>query len=175
MSNLHKVLTNRKTQEQIVLPKPKDAEIEIFDNSLLITEMDVNGVITYANRRFCKVSEYTKEELIGMPYSITCHPDMPEGLLVALWKIVRTKKIWRGYIKSLAKSGRYYWTLMYMQAKLDENREIVGYTATRRKAYSSARMEAEDKYNERQGKAYIDDEYFMRAELFHGDNIATLY
>ncbi len=173
MSNLHKVLKNRRTQEQIVLPKPKDEEIDIYDDSLLITETDIHGVITYANRRFCKVSGYTKEELIGMPYNITCHPDMPEGLLVAMWKIIGAKKIWRGYIKSLAKSGKYYWTLMYMQAKLDANKEIVGYTATRKKAYTASRMEAESKYKELQGQKHRNDEYFMRAELFHGDDLAT--
>jgi len=173
MSNLHKVLKNRLTQKQIIIPKPKDEEVEIYDDSLLITETDTDGVITYANRRFCKVSGYTKEELIGMPHAITRHPDMPEGLFVAMWKIITAKKIWRGYIKGLSKSGKYYWTLMYVQAKLDENKEIVGYTATRRKAYIESRMEVESKYKELQGKAYRDDEYFMHAELFHGDDLAT--
>ncbi|RUM67342.1 MAG: aerotaxis receptor Aer, partial [Sulfurospirillum sp.] len=67
MSNLHKVLKNTLTHRQIVIPKPKDEKIEIYENSLLITETDKDGIITYANRRFCKVSGYTKEELIGMP------------------------------------------------------------------------------------------------------------
>lgn len=173
MSNLHKVLKNRRTQAQIVLPKPKDEEVDIYDDSLLITETDTDGVITYANRRFCKVSGYTKEELIGISHTITGHPDMPEGLFVAMRKIINAKKIWRGYIKSLSKSGKYYWTLMYVQAKLDDNKEIVGYTATRRKAYIASRMEVESKYKELQGKAHRDDAYFMRAELFHGDDLAT--
>ena len=175
MSNLHKVLKNRLTHKQIVLPKPADKEVEIYDDSLLITETDTDGTITYANRRFCKVSGYTKEELIGMPHAITRHPDMPKGLFVAMWKIISAKKIWRGYIKSLSKSGKYYWTLMYVQAKLDENKEIVGYTATRRKAYVSSLMEVEKKYKELQGEEHVNDEYFMRAELFHGDALATQY
>jgi len=175
MSNLHKVLKNRLTQKQIVLPKPKDEEVEIYDDSLLITETDIDGVITYANRRFCKVSGYTKEELIGMPHTISRHPDMPEGLFVAMWKLITAKKIWRGYIKSLSKSGKYYWTLMYVQTKLDENKKIVGYTATRRKAYRSSLLEVESKYKELQGKEHINDAYFMSAELFHGDALATQY
>lgn len=173
MSNLHKVLKNRLTHNQIVIPKPKDEEIELYDDSLLITETDIEGIIHYANRRFCKVSGYTKEELIGMPHSITRHPDMPKGLYVAMWKIIRAKKIWRGYIKGLSKSGKYYWSLTYVQAKLNDKNEIIGYTATRRKAYESSLKEVEHKYNMLQGNEHINDEYFMRAELYHGEDLAT--
>lgn len=173
MSNLHKVLTNRLTKRQMVLPKPIESEITLYDNSLLITETDADGYITYANRRFCTVSGYTKEELIGVSHMITRHPDMPVGLFYAMWEIIRAKKIWRGYIKNLAKEGKYFWSLMYVQAKLDEDGKIVGYTATRKKAYEASCEEAEAKYKDLQGKAHIGDEYFMRAELFHGDELAT--
>jgi hypothetical protein len=108
-----------------------------------------------------------------MPHSLTRHPDMPEGLFTAMWKIISEKKIWRGYVKSLCKEGKYYWSLMYVQAKLDENDEIVGYTATRRKAYIASLLDVEKKYNELKGKKHCDDAYFMRAELFHGDALAT--
>jgi len=173
MNNIHKVITNTLTGNQIVLSKPTSREVPIYDDSLLITETDVKGIITYANRRFCKVSGYTKEELIGMPHSITRHPDMPEGLFSAMWKIISEKKIWRGYIKSLAKDGGYYWTLMYVQVKLDEDDNIIGYTATRRKAYTAPRLDAEKKYKELQGEEHQNDDYFMRAEFFHGNDLAT--
>ena len=173
MSNLHRVITNTLTKKQIVIPKPNHIEVPIFEDSLLITETDTKGIITYANRRFCKISGYSREELIGMPHSITRHPDMPVGLFHAMWKIISERKIWRGYVKSLAKGGKYYWTLMYVQVKLDEHDNVIGYTATRRRAYETSIKEAEEKYNELQGKEHINDTYFMRAELFHGDGIAT--
>ena len=173
MTNLHKVKTNTLTQAKIVLPKPIDEEINIYDDSLLITETDSHGVITYANRRFCKVSGYEKETLIGMSHALTRHPDMPVGLFHAMWDIIMSKKIWRGYIKSLAKDGRYYWTLMYVQARLNEKNEIIGFTATRKKAYKSSLIEVESKYKELQGKENIGNDYFMRALLYHGDALAT--
>jgi len=173
MSNLHKVITNTLTGNQIVLSKPNSTEVPIYDESLLLTETDTDGVITYANRRFCKVSGFTKEELIGMPHSITRHPDMPEGLFSAMWKIISEKKIWRGYVKSLAKDGGYYWTLMYVQVKLDNDDNIIGYTATRRKAYTASLLDVEKKYQELQGHEHSNDDYFMHAELFHGDGLAT--
>jgi len=173
MSNLHKVLTNTKTHKQMIVPKPIDEEVVIYEDSLLITETDSQGIITYANRRFCKLSGYEKEELIGMPHSLTRHPDMPVGLFHAMWKIISAKKIWRGYIKSLSKDGKYYWALMYVQAKVDENNEIIGYTATRRKAYITSLDEVSQRYRELQGEEHMNDAYFMRAELYHGDALAT--
>lgn len=173
MKNLHKVLTNTLTKNQIVIPKPNDNEVLIYDDSLLITETDTKGIITYANRRFCKISGYDKEELIGMPHSITRHPDMPVGLFTAMWKIISKRKVWRGYVKSLAKGGKFYWTLMYVQVKLDKDDKIIGFTATRRKAYDTSILEIEEKYKALYGKEHTNDDYFMRAELFHGDGVAT--
>jgi aerotaxis receptor len=108
-----------------------------------------------------------------MHESITRHPDMPEGLFKAMEKIVSQKKIWRGYVKELSRDGRYYWVLMYVQAKLDENDEIVGSISTRKKAYTSSAQEAQEAYEKRRGEAFIDDPYFMRTELFLGDSIAS--
>ncbi len=173
MTNLHKVLTNTLTKKQIVVPKPNNKELLIFEGSLLITETDTNGIITYANRRFCKVSGYEKNELIGISHSLTRHPDMPEGLFSSMWKIITAKKIWRGYVKSLSKEGKYFWSLLYVQAKVDEKDEIIGYTATRRKAYEESIIDAEKHYKELQGKEHIDNKYFLRAELFHGEGLAT--
>ena len=49
-----------------------------FDEKVIITQTDKAGVITYANRMFCKVSGYTYDELVGQPHNILRHPDMPK-------------------------------------------------------------------------------------------------
>ncbi|MBA1420940.1 MAG: PAS domain-containing protein [Epsilonproteobacteria bacterium] len=68
-----------------------------------LAHLDIHGIITYANRRFRKLSGYSKDELIGLPNIAHRHPDMPEALFKAMWKIVSEKKIWRGYVKSMTK------------------------------------------------------------------------
>ena len=173
MNNLHKVVTNTYTNTKIIIAKPIDEEIMIYDNSILLTETDTLGIITYANRRFIKLSGYTKEELIGSPQSINNHPDTPEGLLKARLQIVSEKKIWRGYVKSLCKDGKFYWSLMYMQAKLDQQGVLVGYTTTRKKAYPDSIKEVEKKYIELSGEEHIDHRFFTSAALYHGEGIAT--
>ncbi len=173
MTKLRKVIINTLTDVRQVQAIPLKNEVEIFANSVLITETDIEGIITYANRRFVNVSGFSKEELIGISSEITHHPDMPLGLFKAMWKIVGLKKVWRGYVKSLCKDGKFYWTLTYMQAKLDDSGNIIGYTISRKMAYPEAILEAEKKYEELKAHKDIDHEYFMSAELYHGEQIAT--
>ncbi len=173
MENIDKVLENRYTKEKVVLAKPIDNEIEIYENSILITEIDKDGYITYANRRYIELSGFSKKTLIGLPYIVDRHPDMPEGLFHARDQIVAQKKIWRGYVKSLCRDGSFYWTLTYMQPKLNDEGKIIGYTLTRRQAYPESIKEMEKVYNTLQGEEHIGDPFFMRGELFHGEDLAT--
>lgn len=173
MNNLHRVIKNTRTNEQIVIAKPTDNELLLYDNSVLVSETNIQGIITYTNRRFQTLSGYTSDELIGSPHNIVRHPDMPKGIFKAMWKIIAQKKIWRGYVKSLAKDGSYYWTLSYIQPKVNDKDDITGYTATRRMAFPESILEAEAKYAELMGDEHIDHEYFMSAELYHGTTLAT--
>jgi len=173
MTKLRKVITNTLTNVKIVQATPIEEEIHVYDNSVLITETDAKGIITYANRRFINLSGFSKEELLGAPHNITRHPDMPLGLFKAMWKIITSKKVWRGYVKSLRKDGKFYWTLTYIQAKIDESGTIIGYTASRKMAYRKSIIEAEEKYHKLKGFQNVDDEYFMSSELYHGEQLAT--
>ena len=139
----------------------------------MITETDVSGVITYANKRFLEFTGFPKRELIGLPHSIVRHPDTPVGLYTAMWEIISSRKVWRGYLKSLCKDGSFFWALLYIQPKLDDKGDIVGYVASRRDAYADAVKDVEARYNALQGEAHIGDEYFMRTELYHGEDMAT--
>jgi len=173
MNNLHRVIKNTRTNEQIIIAKPTDKELLLYNSSVLVSETNLEGIITYTNRRFQSLSGYTSDELIGSPHNIVRHPDIPKGLFKAMWKIIAEKKIWRGYVKSLAKDGSYYWTLSYIQAKVNSEGEVTGYTATRKMAYPESILEVEAKYEELMGDEHADHEYFMSAELYHGTNLAT--
>ena len=173
MNNSHRVIKNNYTNKQIIIAKPTDKEVLIYSDSVLVSETNIEGIITYANRRFQTLSGYTSDELIGAPHNIVRHPDIPIGLFKAMWKIITEKKIWRGYIKNLTKDGSYYWTLSYIQAKVNEEGNITGYTATRRRAYLESIQEVEAEYAELMGDKHIDDKYFMRGELFHGTGLET--
>ena len=172
MSNLHKVFTNVLTKEQFVQVKPLTIN-KHYDGKTMITETDKEGIITYANRNFLEFNGFERKELIGLPHSIVRHPDMPKGVFRAMWKIISQKKIWRGYLKNMCRDGSYYWALVYIQPKLDDKGNIIGYVANRRDAYPRAIAEVQEKYDALKGDEHMDDPYFMRAELYHGEGLAT--
>jgi aerotaxis receptor len=164
--------TNKYTHEVLTKNTPTGIEKE-YDGKPMITETDEDGVITYANRNFLEFTGFEKRELIGLSHNIVRHPDMPKGLFYAMWKIIKNKKIWRGYIKSMCKDGSYFWALVYIQPKLNEKGQITGYVANRRDAYPESIKMAEEKYMQLQGTEHMYDSYFMQTELFHGDELAT--
>jgi len=112
-------------------PAPVDEEV-LFDGRSLISETDTKGVITFTNRKFTEMTLYTKEEAIGQPHSILRHPDMPKAAFAGMWDIIKTGKTWEGYVKNLRKDGKYYWVVVNIVPKLDEQGDVVGYIASRK-------------------------------------------
>jgi len=119
------------TGKEIVKPDPIDEEIP-FDGGVMITETDTAGIITYANRKFREMTGYTKEELIGSPHSINRHPDMPKAAFKQMWETIKGGNYWEGYVKNMAKSGKYYLVIVWIKPKFDDKGNIVGYIAGRK-------------------------------------------
>ena len=84
-------------------------EIELNKNTMIVSETDAKGMITYANDEFCVFAGYTKEELIGKPHNIVRHSDMPKVAFEDLWKTIQAGNIWKGIVKNRTKEGNYYW------------------------------------------------------------------
>jgi aerotaxis receptor len=84
-------------------------ETMLNDNSFLVSETDSKGNIIFANEEFCKVAEYSLEELLGKPHNIVRNPDMPRAAFKDLWDTVKSGKVWNGFVKNSTKSGGYYW------------------------------------------------------------------
>jgi len=84
-------------------------EIELDKDTIIVSETDQKGKIIYANDDFCKISGYSKDELIGEPHNIVRHPDMPKAAFKDLWETVKSGKRWQGIVKNLSKNGEYYW------------------------------------------------------------------
>lgn len=116
-------------------PIPIDKEFK-FDEGLAISSTDVEGIITYANRKFCEIAGYTKDELVGKNHNIIRHPDMPKATFKAIWDTLHEGKEWSGIVKNLRKDGRYYWVYSHITPIIEDS-EIKGYSATHRPAFST--------------------------------------
>ena len=103
----------------------------VVDASSIVSKTDLKGVITYTNDQFCKISGYSKEELIGKPHNIVRHPNMPKEAFEDLWNTIKDKKIWRGVVENLKKDGSSYFVKATIIPILDENDNIVEYIGLR--------------------------------------------
>lgn len=112
---------------------PVDEEY-IFEGSLIISQTDVKGIITFANRKFCEVSGYKLDELIGSNHNIIRHPDMPKAIFAKMWSTIQDGQAWNGLVKNLRKDGLYYWVDSEIIPVRNENEDITGYIAARKVA-----------------------------------------
>ena len=103
----------------------------LVDESAYVSKTDLAGKITYANERFCKISGYTQEELIGSPHNIVRHPDMKPETFKQMWSTIQSGKIWRGIIKNRNKQGESYYVDSVVSPTWDETGRINGYIALR--------------------------------------------
>ncbi len=106
--------------------------IETFlsDDEQLVSTTDLKGVITYCNEAFCRIAEYSKEELEGENHNVIRHEVMPKAAFADMWRNLQEGKAWRGIVKNKAKSGRFYWVDAYV-TPIYEHDIVIGYQSVR--------------------------------------------
>lgn len=109
-----------------------ESEVQFPDGQLIVSRVDVAGVITHANDAFVIMSGYQRNELIGAPHNILRHPDMPKAAFADLWATVSAGTKWHGYVKNLRKDGAFYWVYATVVPNVRQG-VIAGYTSVRRK------------------------------------------
>lgn len=111
--------------EQKLLQSVKDiSDYKLaLDESSAVTISDRDGIIRYANDKFCELSKYSRDEVIGSDYTMLDADYHPEGFFDELWRTVGEGKIWRGEIKNKAKDGTFYWVDTTIVPFLDKNNE----------------------------------------------------
>jgi PAS domain S-box-containing protein len=140
-----KTIKNLRTGETITKPDPLNQEV-LFEGGVMITETDTAGIITYANRRFREMTGYSKEELIGAPHNINRHPDMPKAAFAQMWETIKRGEMWEGYVKNMRKDGKYYWVIVWIKPKFDDEGNIVGYIAGRKVPDRNLVIKMENEY-----------------------------
>ena len=75
----------------------------------IVTKTDINGTIIFANDKFCTLSGYDKEALIGRSHNIIRHGDTPAAVFKDMWRTIKGGNTWKGLIKNRSKDGSPFW------------------------------------------------------------------
>jgi diguanylate cyclase (GGDEF)-like protein/PAS domain S-box-containing protein len=80
-----------------------------LDEHTFVNIVNMDGVITYASDKFCAISGYAREELLGINIDILRSDEHSNAFFMDIWKTISSGHIWHGEIKKTSKTGSHYW------------------------------------------------------------------
>jgi PAS domain S-box-containing protein len=94
---------------------------QAIDLNIICSITDSEGTIIYTNSKFCEVSKFSKEELIGQNHRIVKSGFHSEAFFKSMWTTINKGEIWQGEVKSKAKDGSYFWSHNTILPVFDQN------------------------------------------------------
>lgn len=121
---------DRTSSESRLLKELTDIKFAL-DQAAIVATADNFGRLTYVNDKYCQVSKYSREELIGHDHSLVNPEDYPKDFIANVWATIASGNVWRGELKERAKDGSVYWADTTIVPFLDESGKPFQYVAIR--------------------------------------------
>jgi PAS domain S-box-containing protein len=131
-----------------------------LDSSALISIKDLSGKLIHVNEIYCKVSKYSRKELVGKHYSLVHADYHSRAFYASMWQTLQEGKLWRGEIKNQAKDGSFFWVDTIINPIHDERGKLIQfltimYEITNRKKAEEKIKESEAFLKDTQQVAHI--------------------
>jgi len=154
MQAYHKIEEHNNTLQSQVDEKSKLLQQykNAIDEIMIVSKADIKGYITYVNEKFCELSGYSKEELLGKEHNMIRHPSVSPHVFKEMWRNISKKKSWHGEIQNKHKNGTSYFVDAHIYPLLDTQNNIIEYIAIRsditNRVLIEKRLEKESKFNQ---------------------------
>jgi len=160
----------------------REREHQALDQHAIVSIADAAGRITYVNDKFCEISGYSRDELLGANHRIVKSGEHPPEFYQNLWDTISRGQLWQGNLCNRRRDGSYYWVASTITPFMDANGKPYQYVSIRTDITATKQVEKELKLSRerlRRGQIFANigtwDWNIKTGDLVWSERIAPLF